>query len=189
MKVIRLDKGTALTVPPQLLPAPLGLATTKPAGSVSVNETVMGKALPFDARKFRFVLVLMGKTAAPKILEIDGGTNGTATTVMEALAVPPVPPLVEVTLDVILFFTPTVVAVTLTETTQVTPAASVAPVSEVKPVIPACPPWQELEVVTGTAVSIPAGNVSVNPTPVKGTVFGLPSVKVRLVVWPNAAVP
>jgi hypothetical protein len=61
-----------------------------------------------------------GTDAAPKALIITGGP----TTVMDAFDVFPVPPSVEVTVT-LLFLTPAVVPVTLTETVQEALAAKV----------------------------------------------------------------
>ena len=58
-----------------------------------------------------------------KTLAIDGG----ATTLIEAEAVPPVPPSVEVTLPVVLFCVPAAMPVTFTENVQELLAAIVAP--------------------------------------------------------------
>jgi hypothetical protein len=58
-----------------------------------------------------------------KALAIDGG----ATTLIEAEAVPPVPPSVEVTALVVLFCVPAAIPVTLMENVQLAFAAKVAP--------------------------------------------------------------
>jgi hypothetical protein len=77
-----------------------GVATTNPAGKLSVNAT------PFSARpEFGFVMVKVNEVLAfsvmlvvPKAFVIDGGSA----TVRLAVAVFPVPPLLEVTLPVVL---------------------------------------------------------------------------------------
>jgi len=94
------DPATAVTVPPQVLLSALGVATTKPAGKLSV------KAIPVSARlvlgfwivNVSEVVPFSGMVAAPKALVIEGGVA----TVKLAEAVLPVPPLVEVTLPVVL---------------------------------------------------------------------------------------
>lgn len=57
--------------------------------------------------------------------------NGGATTVTDALAVLPVPPFVEVTAPVVLFFRPAVVPVTVILNVQLPPAASTPPVNAI----------------------------------------------------------
>ena len=95
------DPATAVAVPPHVLVSPLGVATTRPEGRLSVNAT------PVSATVFGFVMVKVsvvepfsGMVAAPNSLVIEGGA---AVTVMLAEAVPPVPPSVDVTLPVVLF--------------------------------------------------------------------------------------
>jgi len=105
------DPATAVPVPPQVLVRPFGVATTSPAGSVSVkatpaSATVLAAGLVIV--KVRDVEPFRGRLAAPKAFAIDGG----ATTAMLAEAVPPVPPSVEVTFPVVLFLAPAVVPVT-----------------------------------------------------------------------------
>ena len=94
------EPAAAVTVPPQLLVKPFGVATTRPAGSESLNATPLRASVVFgllmlkvsDVELFRRML------AAPKALVIVGGVA----TVRLAEAVFPVPPLVEVTLPVVL---------------------------------------------------------------------------------------
>src|SRR5580693_4797564 len=86
------EPAVAVIVPPPQLPVrPLGVATTRPAGSVSVNATPVRPAvtLLFWSVKVRDVLPPTGMLAAPKALIMTGGLG--ATTVTEALAVPPGP--------------------------------------------------------------------------------------------------
>jgi hypothetical protein len=89
------EADTAVTTPPHEFVMPFGVATTRPAGNVSVN------ARPLSA-KFEFGLVfvnvsdvvpLSGIVAAPKPFVIVC----TDATVSVALAVLPVPPFVELT--------------------------------------------------------------------------------------------
>ena len=90
----------AVTVPPQLLVAPGDEASAIPVGKVSVNAT------PVNARlALGFVIVSVKVLDPPsatevglKLLAIDGGEA----TVKLADAVLPVPPLVEVTVPVVL---------------------------------------------------------------------------------------
>jgi hypothetical protein len=118
---------------------------------------------------------LSGTVAAPNEVASDGG----ATTVSEALAVLPVPPLVEDTVAE-LFFTPAVVPVTFTENTQLAPAVNVAPdkVIVLEPAVAVIvPPPQVPLTPFGVDTTRPAGNESANPTPVNDDErFGLVSV-------------
>ena len=161
------DPATAVAVPPQVLFKALGVATTRPAGRLSV------KAIPVRLAVFGFVMLKVsevepfnGMLAAPNALVIVGGAS---VTVRLADAVPPVPPSVEVTLPVVLFLIPAVVAVTFTEKVHEVEAARLAPVRLMTPV--ACvavivPPPQEPVRPFGVEITRPAGSVSLKPTPV-----------------------
>src|SRR5882724_6008341 len=179
------EPATAVAVPPQVLDSPFGVATTKPAGRVSVKATpvnAMVLATGFVMVKVRLVEPFNGIVAAPKALVIVGGVA----TVMLADAVFPVPPLVEVTFPVVLFFTPEVVPVTLTVSVQLLLTAMVPPASETlpEPATAVAAPPQVLVKPLGVATTNPAGSVSVNATPVSATAFapGLVMVKVSEVV-------
>jgi hypothetical protein len=175
--------GTAVvSVPPQTVAE--AFATVKPVGSVSVNATP-AKATAFAAG---FVIVNVSEVVAfsamldgLKTLAIDGG----ATTLIEAEAVPPVPPSVEVTFPVVLFCVPAAMPVTLTENVQELLAARVAPerlMTFVPCVAVIVPPPQEPVRPFGVEITRPAGNVSLKPTPVSAVVVLLFwMVKVRLV--------
>ena len=111
---------------------------------------------------------------------------GGLATVTLAEAVLPVPPLVEVTAPVVLFFTPEFVPVTLTMTLQEVLTATVPPLRLILP-LPATAvvvPPQVLLRPFGVATAKPAGKVSVKATPFSATVLaaGLVIVSVRLVV-------
>src|SRR5262245_13132467 len=127
------------------------------------------------------VVPFNGMLAAPKVLVIDGGLA----TVRFAVAVLPVPPLVEVTLPVVLVYWPAAAPVTVTENWHWPLAAIVAPVSEmpVGAVVVTVPP--QIVAVASATVS-PVGSVSVNATPVSGSTFaaGLVMVNVSEVVAP-----
>ena len=117
--------------------------------------------------------------AGPKALLIDGG----ARTVTLAEAVPPVPPSFEVTLPVVLFFTPAVVAVMLTETVHVPLPATVPPekVKVVSPALGANVPHGAL--AFGVAATCrPDGNASVKLTPVNAVELGLVKVNANVAV-------
>src|SRR5215471_20042802 len=109
-------------------------------------------------------------------------------TVTEAVAVLPVPPLVDVTGPVTLVSCPVVVAVTLTENVQPVWAARVAPERLTLP-LPAVavmlPPPHDPVRPLGVATTSPAGNGSVNATPVSARPLGLVTVKVSEVVPPG----
>jgi hypothetical protein len=99
---------------------------------------------------------------------------GCGITLRVAEAVPPVPPFVDVTLPVTLFFVPEVVATTATVIEQEAPGVAIAPpVKETLP-LPATavkvPP--QVFVAAGVpATTTPAGKLSVTPTPVRPTGF------------------
>jgi len=96
------DPAVAVAVPPQVLFKALGVATTRPAGRLSV------KAIPVRARlvlgfwmvNVNEVVPFRGISAAPNTLAIEGGVA----TVKLAVAVLPVPPLVEVTFPVVFVY-------------------------------------------------------------------------------------
>src|SRR5712692_9527933 len=119
--------ATAVIVPAPQEPVTLGVAaTTTPAGRLSVKATPLSALAVFGLTmvKLSVLLAFSATLVGLKALLMVGG----ATTVNTAvLLVVPVPPSVEVTAPVVLFFTPAVVPVTFTENVQVDPAASVAP--------------------------------------------------------------
>src|SRR5216684_7167819 len=179
------EPATAVVVPPQVLVSALGVATARPAGRVSVKATpVSGIVLAAGLVmvKVSEVEPFSGMAAAPNALVMVGGVA----TLRFAVAVLPVPPLVEVTLPVVLTKFPEAVAVMLTVRVQVLLAAIVPPVSEMLPeaaTAVAVPP-QVLVRPLGVATTRPAGRVSVNATPVSATALaaGLVMVKVSEVV-------
>src|SRR5260370_36761125 len=160
-------------------------ATVSPVGSVSANATpVRGTVLApgLVMVKVSDVVVFSAMVTGLKALAIEGG----ATTVMEAEAVPPAPPSVEVTLPVVLFWSPAGTPVTLTENVHPLLAARVAP-DKLMLFVPATavivPPPQLPVKPLGFATTRPAGNVSLKPMPVSVDVFGL------LIVKPSEVVP
>jgi hypothetical protein len=132
--------------------------------------------------KLRLVEPFSGMLAAPNALLITGAP----TTVIEALEVLPVPPSVEVTWT-LLFLTPAVVPVTLTENVQDDPAAgdavSVPPdkLTVLLPAVAVIVPLPHVPVRPfGVATTSPEGKLSVNATPLSATpVLGLVIVKLR----------
>jgi hypothetical protein len=182
--------AVAVIVPESQAPvSPLGVETTNPAGSVSV------KAIPVRAPavfglvtvKLRLVLRPTPRVAAPKLFAMVGGF----TTAMLAVAVFPVPPLVEVTVTE-LFCTPAVVPVTLTENVQEAPAARDAPdkLTVDAPAVAVMVPESQVPLITlGVETTNPAGRMSVKAIPVKApAALGFVTIKLRLVLAPTARV-
>jgi len=109
-------------------------------------------------------------------LAIDGG----ASTWIVAVAVPPVPPCVEVTLLVVFTFEPAVVPVTFTLNVHDELAASVAPDRLITVVfcVAVIVPVHVLLRPLGVEIIRPAGKVSLNPIPVSmAEAFGLLRLK------------
>src|SRR5580692_10660863 len=112
-RVTLVEPPVAVTVPlPQVPARPFGVDTTKPAGNASV------KAMPVRAiEALGFVMVKVSDVepaspidAAPKAFVMLGGVA----IVKFAVAVPPVPPFVELTTPVVLVKTPGLAPVTPT---------------------------------------------------------------------------
>src|ERR1051326_1916943 len=112
------------------------------------------------------VLAFSRMLAAPKAFVIVGGVA----TLRLAVAVLPVPPLVEVTFPVVFVNWPDAAPVTVTENGHWLLALIVAPLSAmpVGAVVVSVPP-HTVEVVFATVK--PVGSVSVNATPVSGSTF------------------
>ncbi len=164
LRLITPVPAVAVIVPaPQVPVTPFGVEITRPAGSVSLKATPLKATVAFGLLmvKLSEVEPFSGMLAAPKALTMVGG----ATTVMDALAVLPVPPLVDVTWT-LLFFTPAVVPWTFTETVQLALGANVAPLkaTEEDPATAVAVPLHVL-VTFGVATTSPAGRLSVNATP------------------------
>src|SRR5262249_40150498 len=110
-----------------------------------------------------------------------------ALTVTEAVAVLPVPPLVDVTGPVTLVSRPVVVPITLTENVQLVLGAKVAPARLTLP-LPAVavmvPPPHDPDSPLGVATTRTAGSGSLNATPVSAKPLGLVTVKDSEVVPP-----
>src|SRR6201999_685962 len=83
------DPAVAVAVPPQVLLIPLGVATTNPAGKLSVNASPVSARLVFGfvMLKVSEVVPFNGMLAAPNALVMLGGVA----TVKFAVAVLPVP--------------------------------------------------------------------------------------------------
>jgi len=178
------EPATAVSVPPQLLTAPFGVATNTLPGSVSLNATPnwesgfpAGLVIVKVRVETPFGAIVEGLNA----LAIDGG----ASTWIVAVAVPPVPPCVEVTLLVVFTFEPAVVPVTFTLNVQEEFTDRVAPLRLTTPVpcvAVIVPPPQDPVSPLGVETTKPEGNVSLNPMPVNPLpVLGFCIVKLRLV--------
>jgi hypothetical protein len=181
------DAAVAVMAPlPQEPARPLGVEITSPAGSVSVKPTpVSDPELELVMVKPRLVPPPTATFAAPNTLLIVGGLTATVT---PAVAAFPVPPLVEVTGCVMLFFVPDVMAVTFTANVHEAFAANVPAVrlAEFDPAVTVGVPPQVLARPLGVAISSPTGKVSVKATPLSGALgLRLVMVKVRLVLAPT----
>ena len=102
LRVTEDEPAAPVAVPPHVLFNPFGVATTDPAGKLSVNAMPLSAVPVFGLLmvKVSDVVPFSGMLAAPKAFVIDGGV----TTVKLAEAVLPVPPLVEVTLPVVFVY-------------------------------------------------------------------------------------
>src|SRR5215471_21432269 len=167
------EPAVAVTVPPLQLPLrPLGVATTRLVGNVSL------KATPFSGSTLAAGLVMVKVSAETALGVIVEGLNalaieGGACTCTVAVAVPSVPPSFELTLPVVLVLEPAVVPVTLTLNVHELLAAMVPPDRLITFVFCAAvivPAPQEPLKPLGVAMISPAGNVSLKPMPDKPTV-------------------
>jgi len=116
--------------------------------------------------------------------------SGGPGTVIDAVAWLPVPPLVEVTLPVVLTLVPPpATALTVTVTVQLAEGANVPPLRLKLWGLTVAVPPQVLVAPLGTSTFSPKGMLSVTATPVSVTAgFGLLMVSVKLVVEPTASV-
>lgn len=157
------EPAVAVAVPPHVLFSAFGVATTRPAGRLSVNAIPFNvtPVLGFVMVKVSEVVPFSGMLAAPNTFVIDGG----AATVRFAVAVLPVPPLVELTAPVVLVYWPATAPVTVTLNWHCPPTAMVAPERDIPvgAVVVSVPP-QTVEVALATVS--PVGSVSVKATPV-----------------------
>jgi hypothetical protein len=174
--------AVVVSVPPQTVAE--ALATVRPVGSVSVKATPVNAtalAAGLVMVKVSEVVAFSAMLLGLKTLAIEGG----ATTLIDAEAVPPVPPSVEVTFPVVLFCVPAAMPVTLTENVQLELAARVAPLRLIVFVFCVAvivPPPQEPVRPFGVEITRPAGSVSLKLTPVNAAVvLGFVTVKLKLV--------
>jgi hypothetical protein len=190
LKLTLVAAGFAVNVPPQPVLVAIGVASTStPAGKLSLNEMPLSDSLPLG-----LLIVKVSVEVSPTLIGVGEKALlkfGGVPTVSVAVPVLPVPPLVEVTLPVVLTFAPAVVAVTLTVTVQV-PLAAIVPPEKLTDVLPAAgakvgAPQPEVEALGVAATCNPAGNVSVKATPVRELpVFELVMVKVSVLTPPTA---
>jgi hypothetical protein len=167
-----------VSVPPQTVAE--AFATVSPVGSVSVKATpVRGStfAAGLVIVNVKEVVAFSAMDEGAKTLAIDGG----ASTFTLAVAVPPVPPSVEVTLPVVLVCRPAAVPVTLIENVQ-EPLAAIVPPDKLIAFVPAVAvivPAPHVPVRPfGVEITRPAGSVSLKATPVSAVVvFGFVMVK------------
>lgn len=166
----------------------LGVATTRPAGNVSLAETFINVTVEFGFAKVkvRDVVPLSGIVAAPKLLAIVADTGGAITVRLAVLLVAPGPLSFAEIGPVVLFSVPRVFgAFTLTEIRQGEPVPNVPPAKLIddEPAIAVTVPPQPLIRSVGVASTKPAGRLSVKAIPVNDTLaFGLLMVKLNKVV-------
>jgi hypothetical protein len=161
------EPAVAATVPPHDPVMPFGVATTIPVGRLSVNAT------PVRATVFApgFVAVKLSVEVPPGAIRFGvkvSASEGGPTIVMDADAVPPVPPSEDETLPVVLFFAPAVVPVTFTENVH-DPLAAIVPAERFiapEPAPAVVVPAPHVPVMPfGVETTKPAGSESVKDTP------------------------
>src|SRR5579859_7259744 len=178
--------AVVVKVPPHIVADEL--ATVSPVGSVSVNATpVSTTVLAAGMVMVSEVVAFWAMTLGLKTFAIEGGAITVNTAVLLAV---PVPPSVEVTAPVVLFFTPAVVPVTLTENVHDDPTAGDAvnvPPDRLMMPLPAVavivPLPQEPVMLGVAATTTPAGKLSVKATPLSALkVSGLVMVKLSVLL-------
>jgi hypothetical protein len=112
VRLIEPDAAAAVTVPVQVVTSPFGVATCRPAGKVSLNAMPVSARLELGLLSVNVteVVAFSRMLEAPKAFVMVGG----AATVRFAEAVLPVPPLVELTMPVVLVYWPEAAPVTVT---------------------------------------------------------------------------
>lgn len=187
------DPATAAVVPLHVLVSPLGVATTRLAGKLSVNAIPVN---PTVAEGLVMVIVMVLVPPTPIVLGVNTlVVVGAATTVIVSVAVPPVPPSVELTVLVVLTCAPALMPVMLTENVHAEPAAGEAvKVPPDKLTVDGVPggllmvavmvPLPHEPVTVVEASFRPPGKVSVNATPLSAlVVLGLVKVKLSVSDW------
>ncbi len=189
-KVIELAPAVAVIAPEGQLPArPFGVETSRPDGRRSVNPIPVNEleTFGFALVKLKVVVPPTGKLEAANDFVMVGGD----TTVTDAVAGIPGPPLLEVTKTVFVL-APAVVPVTLIEIVQETAAAArgrlvalmanppaggfagtvpFVKVTVVAPGVAVTVPPQVLLRAFGVDITSPEGRLSVSETPVSATWF------------------
>jgi len=179
---VALAAGAHVGAPQPLVVAPGVEATTRLVGRLSVTATpVRLTVLPAGLVMVRVNTELTPESTlvGAKDFEIVGGTS----TAIAAVAVAPLPPLVELTLPVVLVLTPAVVLVTLPVIVQLL-AVLIVLAFKLKVLVPTPPPVSPPEQVVVKAVEtvMPPGKVSLTVTPVRATVLAAGLVIVMVIV-------
>jgi len=188
--------SVAVVVPPQVLVSPLGVATTRPPGRVSVNATPVSPSvvIRFVMVNVRVVEPPMKMLGWPNAFEKTGTIIAGVRTLMLAVAAPAVGSF-EVRVEVVLFWIPAAMPRTLTDIVQLLLAETVPPDRDIEepPAVAVVVPPQVLVSPLGVATASPEGSVSVNATLVSPLASGFVMVNVRVVElptmmlgWPNA---
>ena len=193
VRLIFCDPAAVVVVPlPQEPLSPLGVDTTMPAGSASLNATAVS-ASP----EFGFVMMKLSDVEPASPIEATPNTAlmlGGVAIAREEEAEFPVPPLVEVIAPVVFRKVPAALAVTLTAKVH-EPLAGILPPVKLIPPEPApaviVPLPHEPVSPFGVATASPEGSTSVNAIPASGTVFaaGFVIVKLRTELAPGAILP
>ena len=175
--------AVAVTVPPQVLTKPLGLATSKPAGRLSVTATPDRAVVAFGLVMVmvKVVTPFSGITATPNALLIVGGM---ATITVAVAGFKLWGASVVVRRELVFTFTPTVVPRITYVRVQVPFAGMVPPVTVT--LLAFSDPARKQEFTMAPAGKLrPVGRMSENATPVTGIALGLVNVKVSVVVAPR----
>lgn len=166
------DPAVAVIAPPPQVPVrPLGVDMVSPAGSGSVKPTPISVDTPWLVIvKLKLVAPFSGIVADPNDFAIMG-TDGGGVMDSVAVVVLPTPPFWEVTVALFCAIDGNaLLSVTFKVTVQNAPAAKVAPESDTAPdpaVAPVTAPPQLFTTPGIVATTIPAGSVSVKPTPIR----------------------
>jgi hypothetical protein len=162
-------------------PVPLIAVAERPTGNVSTTvtvPTVPSDPILFTVSEYTAPISPSRKLPVCDLVIVKSG----AITLMEAEAVFPAPPFVELTAPVVLLNVPCVALVTLTLIVHEEFAATVPPVrlAAPEPAVAVTAPPQVLLSAFGVETISPAGNVSVKATPVSATEFAAGFVIVRV---------
>jgi len=183
--------AVVVNVPPHTVD--VEFVTVSPVGSVSV------KATPVSAEIFAAGLVIVKVSELVPFSEIADGANvfamdgGASTEIVAVLLVAPVPPSVEVIGPVVFTASPAAVPVTFTVKVHELLWATDPPERLITPV-PAVAVTVPLQVLTPgvaatTRVPVVEGSVSLNATPVRSPLAGVPGLFGLLMVKVSVVVP